>query len=41
MLNFDFLDKGVGKVSPAHSMYDFLTKMFLVLYSIKRPNFIA
>ena len=38
MLNFDFLDNGLGIVSPAH---DFSTKMFLMLYSIKRPNFIA
>ena len=41
MLNFDFLDNGLGIVSPAHFVYDFSTKMFLMLYSIKRPNFIA
>ena len=34
MLNFDFLDKGVGIVSPAHFVNDFLTKMLLILYSI-------
>ena len=34
MLNFDFLDKGLGIVSSAHSVYDFSTKMFLMLYSI-------
>ena len=34
MLNFDFLDKGLGIVSPAHSVYDFATKMFLMSYSI-------
>ena len=34
MLNFDILDKGLGMLSPAHFMYDFPTKMFLVLYSI-------
>ena len=34
MLNFDFLDKGLGIVSPAHFAYDFSTKMFLMLYSI-------
>ena len=34
MLNFDFLDKGLGIVSPAHFVYDFPTKMFLMLYSI-------
>ena len=38
MLNFDFLVKGLGIVSPAHFVYDFSTKMFLMLYSI---NFIA
>ena len=34
MLDFDFLDKGLGKVSVAHFVYDFLTKIFLMLYSI-------
>ena len=33
MLNFDILDKGLGIVSVAHSMYDFSTKMFINLYS--------
>ena len=37
MLNFDFLDKGLRIVSPAHLVYAFSTKMFpskllLVLY---------
>ena len=41
MLNFDFLDEGLGIVSPAHFVYDFSTKMFLMLYSINWPNFIA
>ena len=41
MLNFDFLDRGLGIVSPAHFVYDFSTKMFVMLYSIKGPNFIA
>ena len=41
MLNFDFLDKGLEIVSPAHFVYDFSTKMFLMLYSINWPNFIA
>ena len=40
MLNLDFLDKGLGIVSPAHVVYDFSTKMFFMLYSINRPNFI-
>ena len=34
MLNFDFLDKGLVIVSPAHFVYDFSTKMFLMSYSI-------
>ena len=41
MLNFDFLDKVLAIISPAHFEYDFSTKMFLILYSINRPNFIA
>ena len=41
MLNFDFIDKGLGIVSPTHFAYDFSTKMFFMLYSINRPNFIV
>ena len=41
MLNFDFLDKGLGIVYPADFVYDFSTKIFLVLYSVNWPNFIA
>ena len=41
MLNFDFLYKGLGIASPAHFVYDFSTKMFLMLYSTNCPNFIA
>ena len=41
MLNFDFLDKGQGIVSPAHFVYGFSTKMFLMLYCINWSNFIA
>ena len=41
MLNFDFLNKGLGIVSSAHFVNDFSTKMFLMLYSINRPIFIA
>ena len=33
-LNFDFLEKGLGLVSPPHSVHDFSRKMFLMLYSI-------
>ena len=40
MLNFDFLFKGLGIVSPVYFLYDFSTKIFL-LYSINWPNFIA
>ena len=29
---FDFLDKCLGLVSAAHFVYDFLTKIFLILY---------
>ena len=38
MLNFDILDNGLGIVSPAHYVYGFSTKMFLMLYSFNRPN---
>ena len=41
MLNFDFLEKALGIVSLLHFMYDFSTKMFLTLYSLNWPNFIA
>ena len=34
MLDFDFLDKGLGIVSAVHFEYDFLAKTFLMLYSI-------
>ena len=33
MLNFDFLEKVLGIVSPPHFVYDFSRKMFL-FYSI-------
>ena len=41
MINFNFLDKVLGIVSPAYFVYDFPTKMFLMLYSFNLPNFIA
>ena len=41
ILNFDFLEKGLGIVSPLHSLYDFSTKMFLMLDSINWANFIV
>ena len=34
MLNFDILDKGLGIDFPAHCVYDFSTKIFLVLHSV-------
>ena len=34
MLNFDFLDEGLGIVFAANFVYDFSTKMFLMLYPI-------
>ena len=41
MLNFDFLEKGLGIVSPPHFEKDFSRKMVLMLYSIDWPNFIV
>ena len=41
MLNFDFLDKGLGIVSPAYFVSHFSTKVFVMLYSVNRPNLIA
>ena len=41
MLNFNFSGKGLGIVSPAHFVYDFSRKMFLMLYSVTLPNFIV
>ena len=41
MLNFDFLDEGLGIVSPAHFVHDFSTKTFVMLYSINWPNLIV
>ena len=40
MLNFDFLEKGLGIVSPAHFVYNFSRKMFLMSCSINWPNLI-
>ena len=39
MLNFDFLEKGLGRVSLPHCVYDFTIQMFLMLYSITRIFF--
>ena len=33
MLNFDFLEKGLGIVSQPHFVYDFSRKLFIKLYS--------
>ena len=40
ILNFDFLDKCLGIVSPPHFVYDFSTNVYM-LYSINWPNFIV
>ena len=42
MLNFDILDKGLGMVFSAYFVYDFSTKIFLMLLGNKLGNkFIA
>ena len=41
ILNFDFLGKGLGIVSQLHFVYVFSRKVFLMLHSINRPNFIV
>ena len=41
MLNLEVLDMGLGTVSLPHFVYDFSSKMFLMLYSINWPNLIA
>ena len=41
MLIISFLEKGLGIVSPPHSVYDFQRKMFFILYYINCPNFIV
>ena len=38
---FDILGKGLGIVSPAHIVYDFSKKIFLMLYFINWPNVIV
>ena len=41
ILNFKFLEKGVGLVSPSYFVYDFSRKMFLMLHCINWPNSIV
>ena len=41
MLNFDFLDQDLGIDLAPHFVYDFSTRMSLMLHSISWPNFIA
>ena len=41
MLNFDFLEKGLGLASLPHFVFDFSRKMFLMLHSINCPNYIV
>ena len=33
MLNFEFVEKGLGLVSPPHVVYDFSRQLFLMLYA--------
>ena len=40
MLNFNFLEKGPGRVSPPHFVYDFSRKLFPMLNSIKSIKFV-
>ena len=37
----NFSEKGLGLVSPSHFACDLSRKMFLMLLSIKGPNFIV
>ena len=39
VLNFFFLEKGLGILSPQHLEYDFSRKISLMSYSINCPNF--
>ena len=41
MLNFNYLEKDLGIVYPAHLVYDYSKKNFLTLYSIKWPSFLV
>ena len=41
MLNFDFLENGLGIVSPPYFAYHFSSKMLFILYLINWPIFIA
>ena len=41
MFNFNLSEKGLGLVSPSYFVNDFSRKMFLILRSIKCPNFIV
>ena len=36
MLKFDFLDKGLGIVSPAHFVYGFSAKIFLMVFRFSK-----
>ena len=40
MLSFDFLVQGLGIVSSPYFLHDFLSKTFLLLYSVNQSNFI-
>ena len=38
VINFEFLEKDLGIVSPQQFVYDFSRKTFLMLYSVNGPN---
>ena len=40
MVNYDFLEKGLGIGFLTHFLHDFSRKIFLILFSINWPNFI-
>ena len=41
LLNFDFIEMGLGIVSPPHFVYYFSKKMFFTLYFISWPHLIV
>ena len=41
MSNIDFIEKGLDIVCPTHLVKHFSRKIFLILYSINRPNIIV
>ena len=41
MLNFDFLEKSLGIVSPPYFVYDFTRKIFLILLTVETSLSVA